>query len=186
MILDIEATSLHGTRSYPIEIAWKSSEGELKSFLINLSAVSDVLDWSDESQSIHGIQLSESFEQGFHPHDVVRAFMDDYDGQPPYSDGPEYDFYWITQLFKMAQVKVPFNQIIPVTDLYIRELKKNGFSPKDSFELAEQILENDVYSMRTHRALGDVEAVIHGLNVAKSMKPEIKARKDHSYDFGNY
>lgn len=186
MIFDIEATSLHGTKSYPIEIAWQSSEGDLKSFLINLSSVADVLDWSEDSENIHGISLDQSINEGFDPHDVVRAFMDDYDGSPPYSDGPEYDFYWITQLFKMAGTKVPFNQVIPVTDLYIRELKKNGFSPKDSFELANQIIENDVDSMRTHRAAGDVEAVVHGLNIAKSMMPEVKLRRDSSYEFGNY
>lgn len=174
MILDIEATSLHPTRSYPIEIAWSLPGGKVRSFLVNLRTVLDRMDWCEFSHEKHGIELDHAMAEGEEPAFIVNQFLEDLGDGLPYSDAPEMDHRWLVQLFKMANQTLPFNQILPVNDLYIAELRKNGFNYQEASSVAEQIIEEDIEIHRMHRAAEDVSALQYGLTMAKALLPQEK------------
>lgn len=178
MIIDIEASSLDPIRSYPIEIAWSIGGGRVKSFLVNLHSVLDHMDWSEASEGVHGIGLDECLESGYEPIHIVNEFLGDLGDAPPFSDGPEYDYHWLRQLFKMAGKEIPFGQVMPASDLFIKALRGNGFAPKNALEVANAIIEDDVGAMRAHRAADDVQALLIGLDIAKKMRPEAKIRAE--------
>lgn len=180
MILDIEATSLDHYHGYPIEIAWSLPSGQVRSYLINLSSVADILDWCEFSHEQHGISLEQSFEEGFEPAMIVQQFLQDLGDSIPYSDAPAHDCMWLSKLFKMAGCALPFNQLLPVNDLYIKELRQNGFDLHDANEIAERIIEVDIEIHRMHRAGSDVAAIAYGLTLAKGLKPEPKI---HAKDY---
>jgi hypothetical protein len=180
MILDIEATSLHPTRSYPLEIAWSLPGGKVRSFLVNLRTVLDRMDWCEFSHEKHGIELDHAMAEGEDPALIVNQFLEDLGDSLPYSDAPEMDHRWLAQLFKMANQPLPFNQILPVNDLYIAELRKNGFSYQEASSVAEQIIEVDIEIHRMHRAAEDVSALQYGLKMSKAMAPQNKIQaKDY-------
>jgi len=174
MILDIEATSLDHFHGYPIEIAWSLPDGQVRSFLINLAAVASVLDWCEFSHEQHGITLEQSLSEGIDPQVVIEQFLEDLGSNIPYSDAPTHDYLWLSKLFKMAGRSLHFGQLMPVHDLYIKELRQNGFSVHDANEIAERIIEVDIEIHRLHRAASDVSAIMYGLSVAQTLKPEVK------------
>ena len=98
--LDIEASGL-GNTSYPIEIAWNNSNGEILKRLIKPS--SDWTSWDPEAECIHGITREEIEQDGISVDDMCSLIKESLTGITVYSDAPELERFWLNRLFQESE-----------------------------------------------------------------------------------
>jgi len=103
--LDCEASGLHMTASYPIEIGyWNGETGD--SFLI--TPHEDWTYWDPCSQEIHKISRSQLFEEGLPGPKACERLNLDLGGQTIYVDS-DYDVKWLDTLFHAANIDKMFS-----------------------------------------------------------------------------
>lgn len=109
VFLDIEASGLNFD-SFPIEVAYASSNGDENSFLIKPTA-----DWQAHGEwdihaemEIHKIQLQTLLSQGESAKTVATALNHSLKGKLILCNDLAYDGVWLAQLFKAAGVGVEF------------------------------------------------------------------------------
>jgi hypothetical protein len=96
--LDCEASSLHETASYPIEVAWGHvTTGIVRSYLINPAAIPEWTDWDPAAQAVHGLSREYLAEHGEHPRVVAEALAKDLRGQAVYATS-HVDREWVDRL----------------------------------------------------------------------------------------
>ena len=173
MIIDFEASSLNSDGSYPIEIAWTKTDGQIVSYLISLKDVLDDVDWSPSSEEVHGIPLEEVLSKGVDPRKIVDEFLADRNGRAVISDAPFFDYGWLKQLFQMAGEAVPVAQIIEYEHLLYSAIKKRVDDPRKIASHICDLMEDGVESHRTHRAAGDVLALRNTYIRATMIRPEV-------------
>ncbi|SIS59498.1 hypothetical protein [Neptunomonas antarctica] len=106
--IDIEASGM-GSRSYPIEIAWKSAlTGKSDAFLINPDTGYNWTDWDPVANDIHGIDRDELVANGISVRDACRRLNRMLEGQAVTSDAYEFDYFWMQRLFESAMMKPAF------------------------------------------------------------------------------
>lgn len=104
--LDIEASGLLQPDSYPIEIGWADTLGNSDSFLIRPMA--SWSHWDRHAETLHGITRDQIVVEGM---DVVQAahHLNEVLGvETVYCDALEYDSFWLSRLFKAAEVDSSF------------------------------------------------------------------------------
>lgn len=108
--LDVEASSL-SLSSYPIEIAWSDENGcNINSYLINPSHINSWIDWSTESEKLHGINQKQCLDEGIHPAILCRIMSKSISpGKIIYADGGQFDQDWIDILFSKGS-KLGYSQ----------------------------------------------------------------------------
>ena len=147
--LDIEASGL-GTRSYPIEIAWKQLDGmDEDDFLIDPRTGYNWNDWDDNAANVHGLTQAELYEEGISAKEAATRLNQRLKGKQVYSDAFEFDYFWISRLFDAAMVRPQFRL------LGLEELLN-----EDDLELYQQL---STQSPRLHRAMPDVEDLIRSI-----------------------
>ncbi len=97
IIIDFEASSLR-KNSYPIEVAWGSTAGDIKSYLLNPAYIDSWTDWNPKSYEYHGITMQDLKNSGEDPHKVASLMVSELAGIPVYSDEPHYDIRWKNRL----------------------------------------------------------------------------------------
>jgi len=132
IFIDCEASSL-SARSFPIEVAWGSELGKIESYLINPSDIKEWVDWSEDSQRIHGISLKQLFEDGVDPHWVCQRMNESLAGQVLYSDVPRYDLRWIQALFTACGQSMTF-VVGDAIWLMIRLMSQDVLAAPDVFD----------------------------------------------------
>lgn len=118
VFLDFEASSL-ASGSYPIEVAWGSSEDSIESHLISPAGIATWTDWSGAAQQLHGLTREQLFSEGQPPIWVARRMNEQLAGQIVYTDNPDYDGFWLEQLFKRSAGLTPVFRLAHVDDLLI-------------------------------------------------------------------
>jgi len=160
--LDVEASSL-SANSYPIEVAWSDREGDITSYLINPYLVDGWIDWSLESQKIHGITREQCKDQGVEPRWLCKCMSNSIDlKENIYADGGEFDEFWIDTLYGagsdlgFAQFKVMHSDRI-----MLALLSKSETNVNRRFDLFKELKEEarQVVDGR-HRATVDVQYLI--------------------------
>jgi hypothetical protein len=147
--LDIEASGL-GTRSYPIEIAWKQLDGlDEEDFLIDPLTGYNWTDWDENAAEVHGLTLEELHQDGISVQEACARLNERLNGKQVYSDAFEFDYFWITRLFDAGRVKPQF-RLMGLDDLL----------NKDELELYKEVASQ---SPRLHRAMPDVEDLIRSI-----------------------
>jgi hypothetical protein len=147
--LDIEASGL-GTRSYPIEIAWKQLDSEDEDdFLIDPRTGYNWTNWDESAAEIHGLSLEELYEEGISVKEACSRLNQRLRGKYVYSDAFEFDYFWITRLFDAGMVKPQFRL------LGLEELLN-----EDDLELYQKVSHQ---SPRRHRAMPDVDDLIRSI-----------------------
>ena len=106
VFIDFEASSI-GSGSYPIEVARNLPNGSIEAHLISLAGIDRWTDWSAEAERIHGISRSELIEKGESPAWVCRRMNDQLAGRIVYSDNPDYDSAWLSELFMKSYAGDP-------------------------------------------------------------------------------
>jgi hypothetical protein len=152
VFLDVEASGM-GIESFPIEIAYSSSNGDKNEYLIKPTQ-----DWLNDGSwcfnaehNIHKISLEILIENGMNTYDVAINLNKALLGKFLLCNDLEYDGVWLTQLFKAASIGVQFT----LTDIrylyeYWGEDKTNAFK-----EVYKSIVPST-----NHRALPDAERFV--------------------------
>lgn len=114
IFLDIEASSLN-SGSYPIEVAWSDADGDIESHLINPYHVDRWVDWDLHAQALHGLSREYLMKHGEAPWAVARRVMEVLRYREIYSTAPEFDQFWLDELFRAAGVK---NEEVKLFDFF--------------------------------------------------------------------
>lgn len=101
LFLDCEASSLHSRDSYPIEVAWGRSGGEIESHLINpYRYPAHWRDWDPAAQALHGLSRAYLRQHGEPPEHVAHRIEAALPGRAVYSDAAAFDNFWLGRLFE--------------------------------------------------------------------------------------
>lgn len=99
--LDFEASSL-ASASYPIEVAWSAPDGSIESHLISPAGIERWTDWSPKAEQLHGIRRATLLAEGKAPNWICRRLNAVLGGAVVYTDDPDYDAHWLTELFSVT------------------------------------------------------------------------------------
>lgn len=96
VVIDIESSGMDAG-SYPIQIGWVSLDlSSTETFLICPGDDWDY--WDERSETIHGLDRSD-LDAGLSVSQACHRLLEEVAGYPLYSDGPQYDQYWLDRLF---------------------------------------------------------------------------------------
>lgn len=141
--IDIEASSLHPSNSYPIEIG-SSADGGF-SFLIKPHE--SWIDWSnDAEQNIHHISRKSLIESGCEIKQVCIDLNQRLLNKILYSDAYENDQWWIKVLFDKSKIQRQF-KVMPLDSL----LNNLEISAKKFWNIRQEIADQN----QLHRAQYD-------------------------------
>ena len=173
--MDFEASSL-SAESYPIEIAWSTLDGPIKSYLINPETVSSWLDWSAKSEKIHGIDKQHLNDQGLHPDQVVEELLPYLSKYQLYTDAARYDQFWLMRLLEASSLNYPIIEIQEMDHLIWGLLSNNHVQSfpganldRQEFITQYELMKQDARSKcpGAHRAAWDVQYLLELYQLAK-------------------
>ncbi|BBB26537.1 hypothetical protein [Amphritea japonica] len=150
--LDLEASGL-GPGSYPIEVAWKSTEHECDNFFIDPGSVPGWDFWDDFAEEMHGICRAELHQSGISVTDACDRLNAKLQGQDVISDAWEFDSFWLRRLFEAADRAMMFRLIGLSEVLSPEELIQYRFVCKAQ--------------LRRHRAMADVNHILQAIHSVK-------------------
>jgi hypothetical protein len=116
--IDFEASSL-GSASYPIEVAWNMPDGSIVEYLISPAGIESWTDWSPAAEKMHGISRPDLIESGKSSSWVCRLMNQQLAGKIAYSDNPEYDSMWLSELFARSFAGIPPVFVRNIEDLLL-------------------------------------------------------------------
>jgi hypothetical protein len=160
IFIDVEASSL-SMSSHPIEIAWVWETGQGEGYLIRPEP--DWTDWSQASETVHGISRAELERDGSAATLVARRLRQvlGSPGDCVVSDAPAFDQVWIDTLMRVGgqeQCVV----VRDVTEVYAEVCRPvvAGMASDAAAKFALQLLETAHHAemaraRRRHRALED-------------------------------
>lgn len=103
VFVDCEASSLFRP-SFPVEVGVARCDGNAEGYLVKPVPAWDDYEWAPESEKIHGIARSEAEQHGrsveWHAQWLNEQFRD----KVILSDNPDYEAYWLGELFDAASV----------------------------------------------------------------------------------
>lgn len=161
VFIDIEASSLSSS-SYPIEIAWNDHEGNIHSYLISPVGITSWTDWSAKAEKIHGISQDTLISQGQSPTWVAQAVQQQLSKQVVYSDNPDYDEYWLGELFKKS-AGLSLDVTVKSIDVLLTTILSTQFIEPAQLMFAIKSLKQQAKQQMTpqHRAASDVGYLLH-------------------------
>lgn len=158
-IIDFEASGL-GSGSFPIEVAWNTTDGQVESYMISPETVSAWRDWSTKAEALHGLSHDELVVSGKSPDWVCRRLIEGLRGRRVLSDNPGFDAEWLSRLFKAARVDNPGIVIEDLGVYLFSEIEARGLKNDETLALKTTV--RDVLkpgTPRKHRAGADVQAL---------------------------
>lgn len=158
--LDFEASSL-ASGSYPIEVAWSNPDGSIESHLISPSGIERWTDWSVKAEQLHNIRRSRLMAEGKSPDWICRRLNEALDGETVYTDDPDYDGQWLTELYAVTWGIRPAFQLASAQDLCTEQLAQACPQRTDALHRLA-VLKSEVIQRlaRRHRAGWDVECLV--------------------------
>lgn len=170
LFLDFEASSL-ASASYPIEVAWSYADDSVESHLISPAWVMTWTDWSVAAQRLHGLAREQLLADGKSPVWVARRMNEQLAGQTIYSDNPDYDGFWLEELFRKAAGLKPAFTLRHIDELLISLLCSeisDRVHALNKIEAMKQIARREVVGQ--HRAELDVKYLLTLYALAKAEK----------------
>lgn len=146
---DIEASGL-GPQSFPIEIAWSTKTGEIRSRLIRPEP--DWHWWEPAAEQLHHISRHMLEMESLPPTVIAEEMNRELSGEILYFDGGDYDRRWLSLLFRAAGMRPgfklgDFDQLLVLAG---RKTAANGV-------VAEALARRDLGNLPLHRAGNDVK-----------------------------
>lgn len=146
--LDLEASGL-GPHSYPIEVAWKSTEEVCDNFLINPDSVPEWTFWDEFAEELHNICRSELRLHGVTALAACQRLNESLRGCDVLSDALEFDGFWLRRLFNATKQTMAFRLVGLRDVLSPEELIQYQFICKAQ--------------LRQHRAMDDVDHILQAI-----------------------
>lgn len=170
LFLDFEASSL-GSASYPIEVAWSSADDLVESHLISPAWIVTWTDWSAAAERLHGLSREQLLADGKSPTWVACRMNEQLAGQTVYTDNPDYDGFWLEELFRKASGLKPAFALLHIDELLISlvcpEVSDRVHGLR-SIEAMKQVARREVVGQ--HRAGLDVKYLLALYALAKTAK----------------
>ncbi|NEX22383.1 hypothetical protein G3480_19075 [Thiorhodococcus mannitoliphagus] len=158
--LDFEASSL-ASGSYPIEVAWSNPDGSIESYLISPASVERWTDWSWKAEQLHGIRRVQLLAEGKSPDWVCRRLNEALDGATVYTDDPDYDGQWLTELFSATWGLSPSFTLANAAPLFLRMLEQDAQFADGAARQLERVKDSVRQQLpQRHRASWDVEYLL--------------------------
>ena len=151
IVVDLEASGWNG---YPIELGWSEvGAGAYESFLIrpNPSWIS-CCEWDPSAEDAHGVSFEMLDREGYDPDAVIFPFLKAIDGAIVISDAPEFDQFWLDQLFDASYLFTTKEGRVALQSIH-------SVFPK--FDLLK--FENETENRKKHRAGPDALALSNHL-----------------------
>ena len=158
--IDFEASSLRSA-SYPIEVAWNAPDGRIEAYLISPAGIPRWTDWSVEAEKLHGISRSTLLASGKPPVWICRRMNHQLAGTIVYSDDPDYDGQWLSELFAATFAGAPAFTIQHADDLLMNLIRPRFGSRIQALphlEAMKQAARCQVVGR--HRATDDVQYLV--------------------------
>jgi len=146
--LDLEASGL-GPHSYPIEVAWKSTEEAHDSFLINPDSVPEWTFWDEYAEELHNICRTELQQHGVSALSACQRLNEALQGCDVLSDAWEFDRFWLYRLFEAGKQTMAFRLVSLPEVLSAEELIQYQFICKAQ--------------LRQHGAMDDVDHILQAI-----------------------
>jgi hypothetical protein len=146
--IDFEASSL-SDNSYPIEVAWNSTDGSVESYLISPESMPSWTDWDSAAEEVHGIPREELIRNGKSPKWLCEHMAKQCGGSVFVSDAPPFDSRWLSVLFSANDSAPPF-QIHGFKSVGVFNVLENAVLGRYCREARESV-------KGQHRAAIDVE-----------------------------
>lgn len=160
IFLDFEASSL-ASGSYPIEVAWGSSEDSIDSHLISPAGIATWTDWSNAAQQLHGLTREQLLSEGKQPIWVARRMNEQLAGQIVYTDNPDYDGFWLEQLFKRSAGLKPSFRLAHVDGLLVGLICSDSADHSNVVRVLRTMKQMARQSVAgQHRAAADVQYLL--------------------------
>lgn len=157
IIMDFEASGLNIPNSYPIQVALLDTETN-DSYCSYIEPDESWTYWSEESFAIHNIPRQLLFDVGKYPRVVAVEMMDflhKHGQKTVYCDAPQWDAFWLDQLFDAACLDSTCIEVEHVVELI-----------KDTEDLNwESVWDLINYQERTHHALDDCHSIYEVLGI---------------------
>lgn len=158
--LDFEASSL-ASGSYPIEVAWSGPDGAIESHLISPANIARWTDWSVEAEQLHGIRREQLLTEGKPPSWILRRMNEALDGATVYTDAPDYDGQWLTDLFSCSFTIAPRFTLADADDMLIGAMAQQFPNRQDALSALTAIKATvRQRSPERHRAALDVAYLV--------------------------
>jgi hypothetical protein len=170
LFLDFEASSL-ASASYPIEVAWSRADDSVESHLISPAGIMAWTDWSIVAQRLHGLSREQLLTDGRPPAWVARRMNEQLAGQTLYSDNPDYDGFWLEELFRKAAGLKPAFSLLHIDELLIGLVCPeitDRVRTQSRIKAMKQIARREVVGQ--HRASLDVKYLLALYALAKEEK----------------
>lgn len=158
--LDFEASSL-ASASYPIEVAWTLADGSIESYLISPSGINKWTDWSAKSERLHGITQRQLLAEGQRPAWICQRMNEQLAGKTVYSDEPDYDNVWLTELFSVSWGNTPTFTLASVNDILASVIHPKGTDQAHFHDTLDAMKTNARKRVpQRHRAAWDVQYLV--------------------------
>lgn len=160
VFLDFEASSL-ASASYPIEVAWSCGDDSIESHLISPASVARWTDWHAKAEALHGLSREQLIEKGKPPVWVAQRMNEQLVGQTLYSDNPDFDGFWLEELFRASAGLKPAFQLLHVDELLMSLVaidSSDVVRKRDAIETLKQTARSQMSGQ--HRAALDVQYLL--------------------------
>jgi hypothetical protein len=157
--LDFEASSL-ASASYPIEVAWSlpDPDGSIETHLISPASIERWSDWSPKAERIHGISQAWLRSEGKAPQWICERINTQLAGMTVYTDDPDYDRVWLTELFSASWGLKPSFSLAHADDVLLSRLDPEGLNRSAALQTLALIKTQARQRLsQRHRAQWDVE-----------------------------
>lgn len=112
--IDVEASGLDMTNSYPIEIAWVDSLGNADNFRIR--PPHDWVYWDPNAERIHGLSRAE-LKDGLDVNEAAARLARSLQLEDIISDAPDFDSFWVNRLMQAAGLQRDF-RILDIREVF--------------------------------------------------------------------
>lgn len=158
--LDFEASSL-ASGSYPIEVAWSGPDGTIESHLISPANIGRWTDWSAKAEQLHGIRRGQLLAEGRPPSWICQRLNEALHGETVYTDAPDYDGQWLTDLFSCSWIMTPRFTLASADEMLIDVMAQQIPNRQDALKALTAIKTNARQQLpERHRAARDVAYLV--------------------------
>ena len=102
-----EASGL-GARSWPVEVGWVDTSGESDAFLVRPHRAWTMDAWDPTAEKLHGLKVETLRKEGLPVEHICACLNQKLRGIDVYSDAPDWDGFWLFQLYSAAGAKPSF------------------------------------------------------------------------------
>ena len=104
-------------------MAWNHEDGSIEDHLISPAYTESWTEWDPEAERIHGIKREEILSRGESPLVICKIMNDQLAGKIVYTDAPQFDGMWLSDLFSALVNTRPEFELRNVNELLVQIIR---------------------------------------------------------------